>query len=75
MFEAGVVKEYVNLNYVTSSDITPIYKVARKVAHITIRKYGLSKSHVAEEFFRLCLDTALDVSYARIVRNDVMRIR
>ena len=75
MFEADVEKEYVNLNYVTSSDITPICRVARKVARIAIRQCGLSKSHVAEEFFRLCLDTGLGISYARIVRKNVMRIR
>ena len=75
MFIVDAEKGYVSFNYVTSSDITPICKAARKVARIAIRQHRFSKSHVAEEFFRLCIDIGLDLGDARIVRDDVMRIK
>ena len=74
-FKSGCEAGFVNIDYVTSSDITPICKSARAVARIAIREHKLKRHHVTEEFFKLCLDMGLDVSDARVVRGDVARIR
>lgn len=74
-FDIGCKEEHVNLDYVTSGDIEPICKSARKVARVAIRDYKLEKRYVTEEIYKLCLDMELDISYARIVRNDVAKIR
>lgn len=73
-FYIGCNEGHVNFDYVTSGDITPICKSARKIARIAIRDYNLEKRHVTEELYKLCLDIELDVSYARFVRNEVAKI-
>lgn len=74
-FKNSCEERVVNFSHVTSSDILPICKNARTVARIAIRKYRLERHHVTEEFFRLCLDMGLHVSDARVVRDDVAKIR
>lgn len=74
-FRIGCKEGHVNFDYVTSGDIEPICKSARKVARIAIRDYKLEKRHITEELYKLCLDMELDNRYARMVRNDVATVR
>ena len=68
-----VIKEFEeivgNPQWVTSGDVANITSGARRVA----RKYGLQTE--AEEFYRLALDIGLSQSYARAVRDAVMKAK
>lgn len=55
-------------DWITSSDILPIYKKARAL----VRDYRLSHYCVPDEFYKLSLDVGLDRSYALSVRRHVM---
>lgn len=57
--------------WVSSSDIVPIGKVARDLT----RQHGLSKSDAPQEFFKLCLDMGLGLSTAESVARSVKQIR
>lgn len=54
--------------WITSSDILPIYKKARAL----VREYRLSHYRVPDEFYKLSLDIGLDRSYALSVRRHAM---
>ena len=73
-FKCSCTKDLIDFKYVTSSDIIPICKHARKVARIAIQEYGLSKRHVTEELFKLCLELKLSLIHARSVRDYVARV-
>ncbi len=66
-FEEGVG----NPEWVTSSDIVPIGKLARDLT----RRHGLDKSASADEFFKLSLDMGLGLSTASSVVRAIQQIR
>ena len=55
-------------DWITSSDILPIYKKARAL----VRKYRLRHYSVPDEFYKLSLDVGLDRRDALSVRREVM---
>jgi len=60
-----------NPDWVTSGDITPMCKRARDL----VREHRLDKTRASDEFFKLCLEIGLDLSYAQAVRDDVTGMR
>jgi hypothetical protein len=60
-----------NPQWVSSSDILPIGKVARDLT----RQHRLDATHAPEEFFKLCLDMGLGLSTAESVMRSVKQIR
>lgn len=64
-------EEVGNPEWVTSGDITSMCKCARRL----VREFRLDKGRVPEEFFKLCLEIGLDLSYAESVRQAVKQVR
>lgn len=60
-----------NPDWVSSGDVTPMCKCARKL----VRDHGLDKHRASDEFFKLALEIGLYLSYAKAVRDDVKGMR
>jgi hypothetical protein len=57
--------------FVTSSDIVPLGDGARRLT----RQYALDPGYASEEFFRLALESGLEINEARLVRDAVRKAR
>lgn len=64
-------KKVGNPNWLTSGDILPIGKFARKL----VRQHDLDRRRAPEEFFKLCLDMGITLSYAESVMDSVKKAR
>ena len=73
-FEDRLEQAGISPDWFTSGDYAPTWKAARDVARKVIRQTRFSKSHVAEEFLKLCLDMGLGIRVARSVRDQVMKV-
>jgi hypothetical protein len=56
---------------VTSGDILPLANFARQ----QVRAHGLDARHTSEEYFKLALETGLDVDQARTIQDKVRQVR
>jgi hypothetical protein len=56
---------------ITSGDIDPLCRTARELA----RTHTLKGDAAAEEFFKLALESGLDPSWARMIRDRVRSVR
>ena len=66
---AAFENEAPNPKWVTSGDIVPIGKLARRL----VRERGLEKHHAAEEFFKLGLDLGYGLSTASRLKRAIMQ--
>jgi hypothetical protein len=67
----GFIDQVGEPDWVSSGDIAPMRKCARKL----VREHGIEKHRASDEFFKLCLEMGLDLSYAEAVRDDVKGMR
>jgi hypothetical protein len=56
---------------VSGGDIESLKSLARSL----VRNWRLESREAAEEFFKLCLELALEVNYARSIRDAVLKVK
>ena len=58
-------------DYISGGDLPDLEKIAKNAT----RRYGSTPKDSAEEFFKLALECSIDLSYARLIRDSVYKMR
>lgn len=61
----------VDCDSITSGDVSTLSTTACQLTRI----HGLTPKETAEEFFKLCLDLGIDMSYASVIRSSVQQLK